>query len=91
MTVLESYHAECASAWGDVSRDPGTPVFPPLNIGMFESWSHGVLQLEEMARVTLLSCLLSYQGHTESMTPATPGQVVHHLLPGLWPHLEQMP
>lgn len=44
----------CHASDGD-SRDSGTPVSPPYKIDMFESWSHGVSELEEMARVTLLS------------------------------------
>lgn len=48
-------------------------------------------ELGERARVTLLFCLLCPKAITEFMVPATPDQVVHHLLPGLWSHLEQMP
>lgn len=86
----ESLLCECASAWGDAVPS-GTPVCPPSKAGMFESWSHGVSELEERAGVTLWSCLLCPKAITEFMAPATPDQAVHHLLPGLWPHLEQMP
>lgn len=84
------YCVERASAWGDAIPS-GTRVCPPSNAGMFESWSHGVSELGERARVTLLFCLLYPKAITEFMAPATPDQVVHHLLPGLWSHLEQMP
>lgn len=55
MAVLGCYHAVCTSALDGDSRDSGTPVSLPYKIDMFESWSHGVSELEEMARVTLLS------------------------------------
>lgn len=79
----ESLSCECASVWGD-AMPSGTPVCPPSKAGMFESWSHGVSELEERAGVTLWSCLLCPKAITEFMAPATPDQAVHHLLPGLW-------
>lgn len=46
------YHTVCARALDDDSRNSGTSVSPPWKIDMFESWSHEVSELEEIARVT---------------------------------------
>lgn len=69
MAILGCYHTMHASALDD-RRDSGTPVSPPYKADLFESWSHGVSELEEMAWAILLSHLLSYKVHYRAQVPS---------------------